>query len=106
MYDPMGVLIDTQTTDEDGWLYFQYKHKGKAATYTVKLPGLGLEQSFTLKANRFVLLDFQVSTLTAAADQALLAWLESESSDPDETDETDDPLASQIADELAMMLVE
>ena len=103
MYDPMGGLIDSQITDEDGWLYFQYKHKGKAATYTVSLPDYDLEQSFTLKANRFVLLDFQVSTLAAAADQALLAWLESESSD---SDETDDLLTSQMADELAMMLVE
>jgi hypothetical protein len=37
-----------------------YKHTGKAATYTVKLPAFGVQQSITVKANGFLIVKFVV----------------------------------------------
>jgi len=37
-----------------------YKHIGKAATFTVKLPDYKLQQSVTLKANSFVVVNYQL----------------------------------------------
>ena len=37
LYDPDGVLIESMTTDEDGWYLSDYRHKGKEKTYTVVL---------------------------------------------------------------------
>ncbi|MEM2294046.1 MAG: hypothetical protein QXX41_12295 [Nitrososphaerota archaeon] len=35
IYGPDGKLLATVETDEDGWYFFNYKHTGKAATYTI-----------------------------------------------------------------------
>jgi hypothetical protein len=44
-----GDLLDTATTDEDGWYFFlDFRHKGKAATYTVSVPSLGVSDTATL----------------------------------------------------------
>ncbi len=34
---PDGNVIETMTTDSDGWYLSEYRHKGKAATYTLHL---------------------------------------------------------------------
>jgi hypothetical protein len=60
IYDPANKLLATLTTDEDGFYFFNYKHKGKAATYTIKLPVYGLSQPVSLKANGLVAVDFQI----------------------------------------------
>jgi len=36
---PDGTVIETMTTDEDGWFYTAYVHKGKSATYTFRVEG-------------------------------------------------------------------
>lgn len=36
-----------------------YKHTGKAAVYKVRLPDFAMEQSITLKANGFVIVNFE-----------------------------------------------
>ena len=38
VYKPDGKLITTVFTDQDGLYMYQYKHPGKAAIYTIKLP--------------------------------------------------------------------
>ena len=60
IYDPTGKLLATVYTDEDGWYMYNYKHTGKAATYTIELPDYSLQQSVTLKANSFVVVNFQI----------------------------------------------
>jgi uncharacterized repeat protein (TIGR01451 family) len=40
---PGGTLIETMTTDSDGWYLSDYRHKGKAAEYTLKLVSTGEE---------------------------------------------------------------
>ncbi|HEX4826173.1 MAG TPA: hypothetical protein VFV19_17875 [Candidatus Polarisedimenticolaceae bacterium] len=57
-FDPKGVLIATTTTDADGFYNFIYKAKGKAQSYTVKLPDYGKQQTVTLKANGYSRADF------------------------------------------------
>src|SRR5262249_60725998 len=57
-FGPTGTLISTQTTDSDGFCMFNYKHTGKAANYTVKLPDFGLQKTVTLKANGYALAVF------------------------------------------------
>jgi hypothetical protein len=60
IYDPAKKLLATVKTDEDGFYFFNYKHKGKAATYTVKLPAYGLSKTVTVKANALVAVDFEI----------------------------------------------
>jgi len=60
IYDPSGKLLATVYADEDGWYMYNYKHTGKAATYTIKLPDYNLQQSVTLKANSFAVANFQI----------------------------------------------
>jgi len=55
---PTGVRVATTTTDSDGAYRFAYKHKGKAATYTVKLPDQGKSKTVTLKSGGFARADF------------------------------------------------
>jgi hypothetical protein len=50
--------LQTVYTDADGWYMWLYKHTGKAATFTVKLPDYNLQQTVTLKSNQFVVTSF------------------------------------------------
>jgi cysteine-rich repeat protein len=59
--DSTGKLLKTVLTDTDGWYMWQYKHTGKAATYTIALPDyLGQLQSVTLKSNQLVTVNFEL----------------------------------------------
>jgi hypothetical protein len=58
IYDSKNILKATVYTDEDGWYMWQYKHTGKATTFTVKLPDYNLSQSGTLKSNSTLVLNF------------------------------------------------
>jgi hypothetical protein len=60
IYSPTGVKLGTVYTDQDGFYSFNYKHSGKAATYTVKLPVYNLEQPATLKTNSWAIVNFQI----------------------------------------------
>ena len=66
-----------------------------------------LDVTDSVKGNTHMLNDWSLTVndpaeAAAATDLALLAWADSDSSDDDDTD----PLATQDADELALMLVE
>jgi len=54
-----GQLVLSTTTDADGFYMFNYKHTGKQANYTVKLPDLGKQKTVTLKANGYARADFE-----------------------------------------------
>src|SRR5262249_22461897 len=58
-FDPHGTLIATTTTDSDGFYNFTYKAKGKAQTYTVKLPDYNKTKTVVLKANGYGKVDFE-----------------------------------------------
>jgi hypothetical protein len=60
LYDPDGQLMITNTTDEDGWYLFEYKHKGKQAEYTIELPDYSASQTVLLKANKFAEVNFTI----------------------------------------------
>jgi uncharacterized repeat protein (TIGR01451 family) len=60
IYDPYGKVLTTLYTDADGYYMFEYKHKAKSATYTVKMPNYGKSVSVTVKANGFAAIDFEV----------------------------------------------
>lgn len=55
------TLLGTVYTDDDGWYMFSYKYTGKPTTFTVKVPILGAQQTVTLKANGFVVVNFGVT---------------------------------------------
>jgi hypothetical protein len=55
---PTGIVVASTTSDSDGFYMFSYKHKGKVATYTVKLPDKGKTKTVTLKANGYARADF------------------------------------------------
>src|SRR5262249_4804078 len=55
---PTGSLVVSSTSDADGFYQLLYKHTGKAANFTVKLPDLGVQQVVTLKANGYALVLF------------------------------------------------
>jgi hypothetical protein len=57
---PKGNVLMSTTTDTDGVFTFSYKHKGKAATYKIRMPDHGVEQSFTLKANGYALITLTI----------------------------------------------
>jgi hypothetical protein len=59
LFGPTGALVMTTTSDLDGFYMFTYKHKGKTANYTVKLPDLGKQKTVTLKANGYARADFE-----------------------------------------------
>ena len=59
LISPTNTVVGTATSDENGVWQIVYKHTGKAANYTVKLLGLGRQQTITLKANGFVLVNFE-----------------------------------------------
>jgi hypothetical protein len=58
LISPTKTVVGTVTTDPDGVWQILYKHTGKAANYTVKLPDLGRQQTVTLKANGFAIVNF------------------------------------------------
>jgi len=60
IYKSNGNLLATVSTDQDGWYMYQYKHTGKATTYTIKLPDYGQIKTISLKSNQLVSVDFQV----------------------------------------------
>ena len=61
IYKPDGKLLQTVYTDQDGWYMYQYKHTGKAMTYTIKLPAYAEQvKTVSLKANQLVTVDFQI----------------------------------------------
>ena len=60
IYSPTGILLGTVYTDEDGFYLFLYKHKAKSATYTVKVPNFNKQQSVTIKANGYGVVNFTV----------------------------------------------
>ena len=53
-----GQLVTTQTTDEDGWYFLNYKHTGKASDYIVVSVPTGVRKQVTLKANGMAQVDF------------------------------------------------
>ena len=53
--------LATSITDEDGYYMCIYKHTGKATTFQVKVPSLKLAKAVTLKANSFVICDFDIA---------------------------------------------
>jgi hypothetical protein len=55
-----GKLLGTTRTDGDGYYFFYWKHKGKEANYTVKLPQFGQEKQVYLKANKFAEANFDI----------------------------------------------
>jgi hypothetical protein len=55
-----GVVVGEAETDSDGWYLINYKHTGKAASYTVKLTDPEQTQSVTLKANGLATVDFTI----------------------------------------------
>jgi uncharacterized repeat protein (TIGR01451 family) len=60
IYGPDGKLIGTTVTDGDGYWFFYWKHKGKEANYTIKIPMFGKEKTVTLKANKFAEVNFVI----------------------------------------------
>lgn len=60
VYDSKGRKLATVYTDADGWYQWTFKYAGKPATFVVKLPAYGLQQSVTLKSNGYVVLNFTV----------------------------------------------
>jgi len=62
------TVVATGTTDADGFYLLNYKHKGKAANFTVEIVGSGLKQVVTLKANGYVAVDWDLATALATVD--------------------------------------
>jgi hypothetical protein len=60
IYGATDVLLKTVYTDADGWYFWQYKHKGKEATFKIELPDEAQEQSVALKANQLVVVNFEL----------------------------------------------
>lgn len=56
------TVVTTAKTDADGFYLLTYKHKGKAANFTVEIVGAGLTQVVTLKANGYVEVDWDLLT--------------------------------------------
>jgi hypothetical protein len=59
LWGPTGKRILTATTDQDGFYMLSYKHTGKQANYTVKVPAFGLSQVVPLKANGYAIVLFE-----------------------------------------------
>ena len=54
-----GKIVGTAITDSDGVWQISYKHTGKAQDYVLRLPDFNLQQTITLKANGFVIVNFE-----------------------------------------------
>lgn len=46
-----GTVVGAATTDGDGFYVIPYKHKGKTAKFTVKLPDWKVQRAVELKGN-------------------------------------------------------
>ena len=53
-------MVGSIETDENGYYYIDYKHKGKRTDFTIKLLEYGLEHTEEMKANKFILYIFNV----------------------------------------------
>jgi len=60
IYRPTGALLGTVFTDEDGVYLFPYKHTGKAAYYTIKLPDYGKQVKVLVKSNGWAIVNFTI----------------------------------------------
>lgn len=60
IYDPNNILLGTVKTDTNGEYLFTYKYTGKAANFTLRLPGYPavVPQTVTLKSNSFAVVNF------------------------------------------------
>jgi uncharacterized repeat protein (TIGR01451 family) len=58
--DPEGNLLGTVSTDENGYYFFFWKHKGREAIYTVTLTDYGLSHDVALKSNKFAEVNFEL----------------------------------------------
>jgi len=54
------TILGTVYTDTDGWYMFNYKYTGKSTSFTVKTTGFA-DQTVTLKANGFLVVNFGVA---------------------------------------------
>ena len=61
LYGPTNGFIGAVRTDEDGIYLFVYKHTGRAATYTIRLPAYGIQKTVTVRANRWGIVNFTVT---------------------------------------------
>jgi len=55
---PTGKVVGTGVTDTDGFYQILYKHKGKPADYTVRVPAYNLQQTARLKSNGYIIVVF------------------------------------------------
>jgi len=62
-----GQVVQSGTTDEDGFYTLVYKHKGKKDVYTVILFEAGMQQLIQLKGNGWAEVDFDLFTGTTSA---------------------------------------
>jgi hypothetical protein len=53
-------LLGAAITDLDGFYKYPYKHTGKAATFTVRLPAYNKSETVIMKANSFVYVNFEL----------------------------------------------
>ena len=53
--------VATAVTDVDGYYACIYKYTGKATSFVVKVPSLKLTKSIILKANGFMIADFDLA---------------------------------------------
>ena len=60
IYNPLGKVLATLYTDEDGYYMLAYKHTSKSATYKVTVPTYNRVVSILVKANGFAPVDFEV----------------------------------------------
>jgi hypothetical protein len=61
IWGPTGNLVGTTITDEDGVYLFVYKHTGKAATYMIRLPAYGVQQTAVVKSNGWAIVNFTIT---------------------------------------------
>jgi hypothetical protein len=60
VFGPSGNLVGTVFTDEDGVYLLVYKHTGKAAYYTIKLPDYGKQVKVQVKSNGWAIVNFTI----------------------------------------------
>jgi hypothetical protein len=60
VFGPTGTLVGTVLTDEDGVYLLVYKHTGKQAYFTVKLPDYGKQVKVLVKSNGWAIVNFTI----------------------------------------------
>jgi hypothetical protein len=63
-----STVLARGSTDADGFYLLNYKHKGKAANFTVDIVGLNMRQVVTLKANGYAEVDWDLLTGLSTVD--------------------------------------